>query len=283
MKRVGAHVPTTGGVWTAPENAAVIGAKAFALFTKNQRQWTAPPLDSGAIERFRAAMEKHRFPPRHVLPHDSYLINIGHPDPETRKKSYAAFLDELKRCEALGLLFLNIHPGNSLGAISPEQCMANIARCINMALGQTKAVTVVLETTAGQGTSVGYRFEHLAAIIDQVEDKTRAGVCFDTCHVHAAGYDLRKKKEYEATIRRFDSVVGLKYLKALHLNDAKSEFASRVDRHNSLGLGTIGLDAFRFIMNDPRFDEMPLILETIDEGMWKKEIKMLYGFVKKGK
>jgi deoxyribonuclease-4 len=228
-------------------------------------------------------MEKHRFPPRHVLPHDSYLINIGHPDPETRKKSYAAFLDELKRCEALGLLFLNIHPGNSLGAISPEQCMANIARCINMALGQTKAVTVVLETTAGQGTSVGYRFEHLAAIIDQVEDKTRAGVCFDTCHVHAAGYDLRKKKEYEATIRRFDSVVGLKYLKALHLNDAKSEFASRVDRHNSLGLGTIGLDAFRFIMNDPRFDEMPLILETIDEGMWKKEIKMLYGFVKKGK
>lgn len=280
MKRVGAHVSASGGVQNAPLNAQEIGAKAFALFTKNQRQWYAKPYDTETINEFHNNMEKTGFKPEHVLPHDSYLINLGSPDTEKRKKSLDSLIDELTRCHQLGLLYLNTHPGSHLKEVTEKKCFTIIADSVNKALEKTKGVAVVLETTAGQGSNVGYTFEHLAQIIDKIEDKSRIGICFDTCHAFAAGYDLRTQSSCEKIFSELDNVVGLKYLKGIHLNDAKSEFSSHVDRHHSIGKGTLGLEVFKFLMNDPRFEEIPMILETIDAGIWEKEIKLLYSFVK---
>ena len=279
MKYVGAHVSTSGGVENAPLNAHRIGARAFALFTKNQRQWKAKPLSAKSIDAFLANCERTGFSPEYILPHDSYLINLGHPDAAGLAKSREAFLDEFQRCEQLGLKYLNFHPGSHLKKIPEDECLKRIAASINMVLEKTREVTAVLENTAGQGTNVGYRFEHLAAIIDQVEDKNRVGVCLDTCHSFAAGYDIKTEAGYQATIRKFDTIVGLPYLRAWHFNDAKKDLASRVDRHDSIGRGTLGLDTFSFIMNDPRMDNMPLILETPDSDRWAEEIKTLYGLV----
>lgn len=281
MKRIGAHVSTEGGVQNAPCNAQAIGAKAFALFTKNQRQWVAKPYDTITIDAFLGNMEKTGFKPAHVLPHDSYLINLGNPDNEKRKKSLESFIDELTRCHQLGLLYLNTHPGSHVQQTTEEKCLSLIADSINEALGKTTGVTVVLENTAGQGSNVGYRFEHFAAIIDKVNDKSRIGICFDTCHAYAAGYDLHTRQACTAVFKELDSVIGLSYLRGIHLNDAKSEFASRVDRHHSIGEGTLGMEIFKFLMNDPRFDEIPMILETIDETIWAEEIKLLYSFIKR--
>jgi deoxyribonuclease-4 len=281
MKRVGAHVSTEGGVQNAPLNAAKIGAKAFALFTKNQKRWFSPPLTSRNITEFKANCKEAGISPDHILPHDGYLINLGNPDKQKHKLSLNSFLDEMKRCEQLGLKLLNFHPGNHLNQMSEEKCLQLIAKSINTGLKNTKGVTAVVENTAGQGTSVGFRFEQLAAIINQVEDKSRIGVCFDTCHAFAAGYDLRTKEACEETFAEFDKVIGFKYLKGVHLNDAKSELGSRVDRHHSLGEGNIGKPAFRYIMNDKRFEEIPLILETIDYEIWEQEIKWLYQSVRK--
>jgi deoxyribonuclease-4 len=282
MKRVGAHVSAAGGVENAPLNAQAIGARAFALFTKNQRQWHAKPLTEAHIIAFRKNLEQVGIAPRHVLPHDSYLINLGHPEQAGLEKSRAAFLDEMQRCEQLGLELLNFHPGSHLNKISEEACLARVADSINWVLAQTRGVTAVIENTAGQGSNVGYRFEHLATIIEQVEDKTRVGVCIDTCHTFTAGYDLRTAEACEQTFAEFDEVVGFDYLRGMHLNDSKPDLGSRVDRHESLGKGKLGWEPFRYIMNDERFDEIPLILETVDPGLWPREIEQLYALQEKG-
>ena len=276
MKRVGAHVSAAGGVFNAPVNAEKIGAKAFALFTKNQKRWQAAPLTGEVIEKFLKACQKSGFKSQHILPHDSYLINLGHPESEKIEKSRDAFLDEMQRCEQLELTLLNFHPGSHLKQISLDHCLDRIAESINITLDKTTKVTAVIENTAGQGSNVGFEFEQLAYIIDKVEDKTRIGVCIDTCHAFASGYDLSSRKACLETFKSFEEVVGFEYLKGMHLNDSKKEIGSHVDRHDSLGLGKIGIAAFDFIMNDSRFDEIPLILETPNSDIWSEEIKSLY-------
>ncbi|MFA6196022.1 MAG: deoxyribonuclease IV [Sulfurimonas sp.] len=277
-KFVGAHVSASGGVFNAVTNAVAIGAKAFALFTKNQRQWNAKPLDTETIDKFKKALHESGILPKHVLPHDSYLINLGHPEDEAREKSMDAFLDEVQRCELLGLDRLNFHPGSHLKKISEDVCLEKISEAMNITLDKTSGVSLVLENTAGQGSNLGWRFEHLAQIIDKIEDKSRVGVCIDTCHMFTAGYDIRTKEAYDKTWVEFEKVVGFKYLMGMHINDSKPDLGSHVDRHQSLGQGKIGLDAFRFIMNDARMNDIPLILETIDESIWSEEIKLLYSF-----
>jgi deoxyribonuclease-4 len=277
-KFVGAHTSAGGGVFNAVTHAVSIGAKAFALFTKNQRQWNAKPLENETIDKFKKALEESGILPRHVLPHDSYLINLGHPDAEAREKSMDAFLDEVQRCALLGLDRLNFHPGSHLKKIGEDECLDKIAEAMNITLNKTKGVSLVIENTAGQGSNLGWKFEHLAHIIDKVEDKSRVGVCIDTCHMFSAGYDIRTRETYDKTWAEFDKIVGFKYLMGMHINDSKAKFESHVDRHNSLGKGEIGLDAFRFIMNDKRMDDIPLILETIDSDIWKEEIELLYSF-----
>ena len=278
MKYVGAHVSSSGGVFNAPINANEIGAKGFAMFTKNQKRWDAKPLDDKVINKFKSKMEEFGYTSDMVLPHDSYLINLGHPEAEKEEKSLNAFIDELKRVEQLGLKYLNFHPGSHLKKISEEECLEKIAKNLNVALKETDSAIAVIETTAGQGSNLGYKFEHLRDIIDMVEDKSRIAVCIDTAHIFAAGYDLRTKEAYDKTMQEFDEIIGFKYLKGMHLNDSKAKFASRVDRHHSLGEGEIGIDAFKFIMNDERIDNIPLILETIEPEIWDKEIKLLYSF-----
>ena len=275
MKYFGAHVSAAGGVENAPANARAIGATAFALFTKNQRQWVAPALKAEQIEAFRRACEEGGYTPAQILPHDSYLINLGHPEREALEKSRAAFFDEMHRCELLGLDRLNFHPGSHLGKVSEEESLDRIAESINLALDRTQGVTAVIENTAGQGSNLGFRFEHLAYLIDRVEDKSRVGVCIDTCHAFAAGYDLRTREACDATFAELERVVGFGYLKGMHLNDAMKILGSHVDRHTPLGEGMIGMECFRYIMQDARFDGIPLILETPDEQRWPEEIALL--------
>ena len=294
MKFVGAHVSASGGVDNAPLNAMAIGAKAFAVFTKNQRQWAAKPLETKTIDAFQKNLEASGILPKHVLPHDSYLINLGHPEVEKLEKSREAFIDELERCRILGLEKLNFHPGSHLVKIpkkDPEyrdklmqaelHCLDVIAESMNRAIDATKdsSVKLVIENTAGQGSNLGYKFDHLGYIIDRIEDKSRVGICLDTCHTFTAGYDLRTREAYDKTMDEFDRIVGSKYLMGMHINDSKPPLGSRVDRHQSLGLGEIGWDAFKFIMNDSRMDDIPLVLETIDESIWAEEIKALYALV----
>ncbi len=293
-KFVGAHVSASGGVDNAPLNAMAIGAKAFALFTKNQRQWVAKPLETKTIDAFHKNLESSGILPKHILPHDSYLINLGHPEVEKLEKSRDAFIDELERCRILGLDKLNFHPGSHLVKVSkkdPEyndklmqaelHCLDVIAESMNRAIEATKDsnVKLVIENTAGQGSNLGYKFEHLGHIIDKIEDKSRVGVCLDTCHTFTAGYDLRTREAYDETMGAFDRIVGSQYLMGMHINDSKPKLGSRVDRHDSLGQGEIGWDAFRFIMNDSRMDDIPLVLETIDESIWAEEIKALYALI----
>ncbi|MDR0761793.1 MAG: deoxyribonuclease IV [Campylobacteraceae bacterium] len=281
MKYIGAHVSASGGVENAPLNAKDIGAKAFALFTKNQRQWSAKPLEENQIETFKKRLNEVGILPKHVLPHDSYLINLGHPNEAQRQKSFEAFLDEVKRCEQLGLLKLNFHPGSHLKEISEEECLKNISDCMNEALKQSESVTLVVENTAGQGSNLGYKFEHLAYLMQNSIDKSRVGVCIDTCHLFTSGYDIRTKDDYEKTMQEFGNIIGFKYLKGMHINDSKAKFQSRVDRHESIGKGELGLEAFSFIVNDTRIDDIPLILETIDDSIWAQEINLLYSLQQK--
>lgn len=275
MKFIGAHVSAAGGLENAAIRAHELEATAFALFTKNQRQWRAAPLTDEVISNFKRACEKYHYGPGQILPHDSYLINLGHPVEEALEKSREAFIDEIERCMQLGLTLLNFHPGSHLMQIPEEECLARIAQSINIALDKTEGVTAVIENTAGQGSNLGFRFEHLAAIIDGVEDKSRVGVCIDTCHAFAAGYDLRTEEDCENTFAEFERIVGFEYLSGMHLNDAKSAFGSRVDRHNSLGEGNIGHTPFAWIMRDNRFDGIPLILETTNPDIWAEEIAWL--------
>ena len=275
MKYIGAHVSSSGGVENAPLNAKEIGATAFALFTKNQRQWVSAPLSKKSIESFKERCEEFGFKPFQILPHDSYLINLGHPEGEGLDKSRAAFLDEMQRCEQLGLDRLNFHPGSHLNKISITECLTRIAESINITLDKTKGVTAVIENTAGQGSNLGHTFEQIAEIIYQVEDKSRVGVCIDTCHSFAAGYDLSNEKGFNDAFSHFDKVIGFKYLKGMHLNDAKKGLNSRVDRHDSLGKGELGEETFKILMKDKRFNGIPMILETPDFEIWSKEIAQL--------
>lgn len=276
MKFLGAHVSASGGVENAPLNAEAIGANAFALFTKNQRQWVSAPLTEKSIALFKENCAKGGFDPRYILPHDSYLINLGNPDEEAMQKSRAAFIDEMKRCEQLGLCMLNFHPGSHLNKISVEGCLDAIAANINLALSMTNGVSAIIENTAGQGSNVGNRLEEIRYIIDRVDDKSRVGVCVDTCHFYSAGYDI--VNDYDGAFAAFDEIIGLQYLKAIHLNDTKKMLGSRVDRHESIGLGLLGMDFFKRLMKDARFDNIPIILETPDEARWAEEIALLRSF-----
>ncbi|MDO4735853.1 MAG: deoxyribonuclease IV [Bacteroidia bacterium] len=278
MKYIGAHVSASGGVWNAPENAHKIGATAFALFTKNQKQWVAKPLSGEEIELFKETCAKYGYTAAQILPHDSYLINLGSPKEEGLQKSRAAFIDEMHRCEQLGLDRLNFHPGSHLKEISVDECIKTIAHSINLALEKTNGVTAVIENTAGQGTNLGYTFEQIAQMIDLVEDKSRVGVCIDTCHSFAAGYDLSTELGFTQVFEHFDNVIGFKYLRGMHLNDAMKPLASKVDRHSSLGEGVLGMVPFQMIMKDPRFDGIPLILETPNPDIWAEEINKLRSF-----
>lgn len=276
MKYIGAHVSTKGGVENAPVNAHEIGANAFALFTKNQRQWVAKPLTTQNIELFKENCQNNGINQDQILAHDSYLINLGHPESQGLEKSRKAFVDEMQRCEQLGIKMLNFHPGSHLKKISEEKCLKTISDSINISLDMTKEVTAVIENTAGQGTNMGFTFEQIAAIIDNIKDKNRVGICIDTCHAFSAGYDL--KNNFNKTWQEFDKIIGFKYLKGMHLNDSKKAFSSRVDRHESIGKGTLGIEVFRQIMLDSRFDNIPLILETPNSDIWAQEIALLNGF-----
>lgn len=280
MKFVGAHVSASGGVENAPTNADAIGAKAFALFTRNQRQWVSAPYKEKNIELFKSRCEELGYSPNHILPHASYLINLGHPEQEALDKSRNAFLDEMSRCEQLGLNRFNFHPGSHLDKIGIDDCLDRIAESINITLEKTNGVAAVLENTAGQGTNLGYTFEQLAHIIDKVEDKSRVGVCIDTAHALAAGFEIRTREGFDETFSKFDDIVGFKYLKGMHINDSKKDVGTRVDRHDSLGKGVMNMELFGLIMNDSRFDDMPLILETPDTDIWAEEIKLLYALQK---
>lgn len=281
MKYIGAHVSASGGVENAPVNADLIGAKAFALFTKNQRQWFSNPLTLASIKAFRDNCEKLEYEPFQILPHDSYLINLGHPEAEPLEKSRASFLDEMQRCQQLGLDRLNFHPGSHLNGLGVEECLKRMAESLNIALDKTKGVTAVIENTAGQGTNLGYTFEQLRVIIDNVEDKSRVGVCIDTCHAYTSGYDVKSPEGFKKTFEKFNEVIGFKYLKGMHLNDSKKDLGTRVDRHESIGMGFLGDETFKMLLNDKRFDDMPLILETPEESLWEAEIKKLYSLIGK--
>ncbi len=280
MKYIGAHVSAAGGVENAPLNAHSIGARAFGLFVKNQRQWVAKPLEQKSIDAFKENCEKYGYKPFQILPHDSYLINLGHPEKAGLEKSRNAFLDEMQRCEQLGLDRLNFHPGSHLGQVDEETCLRTIAESVNIALDKTRGVTAVIENTAGQGTNLGHTFEQIKFIIDHVDDRERVGVCIDTAHAYSAGYDIRTAEGFEKAFAEFDAVIGFSYLRGMHINDSKKELGSRVDRHDLIGEGTLGNEVFVRLMNDPRFDNIPIILETPDETRWKEEIAFLYGSVR---
>lgn len=280
MKFVGAHVPVTGNVSTAPLNAKAIGARAFSLFTRNPSRWASKALTEAEAEAFKLNCAEAGYSPDVILPHDSFLINLGSPDPEKLDKSRQAFLDELRRCETLGLTMLNFHPGSHLREMEPDACLDLIARSLNMMLAQTSGVKAVIENTAGQGSNLGFTFEQIARIIDGVEDKSRVGVCIDTCHAHSAGYDMTTPESYERTWREFDDIIGFEYLCGMHLNDTLKAIGSHVDRHAPIGAGLLGEDFWRRLMNDPRMDGIPLILETPDDTLWSNEIDYLYSLVK---
>jgi deoxyribonuclease IV len=281
MKYVGAHVSAAGGVDKAPLNAAAIGARAFALFTRNQRQWEAKPLAAAEIAAFRTNCREAGYGPAQILAHDGYLINLGHPEKEALAKSRKAFVAEMRRCEALGIALLNFHPGSHLRLSPEDDCLTRIAESIDIALAETAGVTAVIENTAGQGSNLGFRFEQIARIIARVRQSDRVGACLDTAHTFAAGYDLRTPEAFAAALAEFDRIVGFRYLRGVHLNDSKSDLGSHVDRHAPIGKGKLGIETFRLIMNDARFEGIPLILETPESELWAEEIALLYGLAKK--
>lgn len=264
------------GVQNAPLRAKEIGARSFALFTGSSNRWTSKPISEEVAEAFKENCRLGGFVADFILPHDNFLINLGSPDPAKLHMSRKSFLEEMQRCERLGLTMLNFHPGSHLNQIQPEECLDRIAESVNKTLEQTSGVMAVLESTAGQGSNLGHQFSQLAHIIDKIEDKTRIGVCVDTCHTYSAGYDLADEDGYRKTWQEFDEVIGAGYLKAIHLNDDLKKLGSRIDRHAEIGKGTLGMSFFRRFVNDPRFDNMPIILETPNPDIWHEEIKMLY-------
>ena len=275
---VGPHVSAAGGVANAPRNAHALAATGFALFVKNQRQWSAPPLTAAEVSAFAAQMKACGYTTEQVLPHAGYLINLANPDDTAHAKSLASFLDEIARCIALGLDKLNVHPGSHLRLITPEAACERTAAALNNVLRQTDGITLVVENTAGSGGLLGARFEELRIIRDAVDTPSRLGFCFDTAHAFAAGYDIRTRDGFLRTMDTFDEIVGLRFLRALHLNDSRAVFESRVDRHAPLEDGELGLEVFKCILRDERFQNMPLILETPDDSRWAEEVQMLLSF-----
>lgn len=275
MKYIGAHVSVEGGVSNAPIRAHEIGADSFALFTRNPSRWASAPISDKEAELFKSNCERYGYSPSQILPHDSYLINLGAPDATKLELSRKAFLDELHRCSQLGLTMLNFHPGSHLNVMPTDECLDLIAESINISLDATKGIKAVIESTAGQGSNLGHSFEHIAHIIDRIEDKSRVGVCIDTCHTYSAGYDLVSPQGYELTWAEFDRIIGLQYLAAMHINDSKKAMGSHVDRHELIGQGTLGYSFFERLMSDPRMDNIPLILETPDPSKWPDEIQWL--------
>lgn len=280
MKYIGAHVSSSGGVSNTPVRAHEIGAKAFALFTGSSNRWVSKLLSDAEVSKFKKNCAEFGFTPSVILPHDNFLINLGSPEPDKLEQSRKSFLDEIRRCEQLGLTMLNFHPGSHLKLLSEEECLDRIAESINIALSESEGVTAVLENVAGQGSNLGYSFEQLARIIENVEDKNRIGVCIDTCHAYSAGHDLATPEGYDETWRRFDEIIGFDLLRGMHINDDKRELGSRIDRHEKIGEGTLGRDFFTRLVNDPRFDDIPLILETPDESIWADEIAWLYSRIR---
>jgi len=275
---VGPHVSAGGGVSQAPLNAKALNASGFALFVKNQRQWTAAPLPKEEIEAFKKQMMTDRFTPQQVLPHAGYLINLANPDDGAQNKSFTSLMDEAKRCSALGLSLLNFHPGSHLRLITPQVACERVAGAINRAMREIPALIFVVENTAGSGGNIGSRFEELKIILDGIDDRSRVGFCLDTCHTFAAGYDISTRDGFLKTMESFDRIVGMKTLRALHLNDSKTALGSHVDRHESLGKGLLGIEPFKCIMRDARFQNIPLVLETPDETIWAQEIELLRSF-----
>lgn len=275
MKKWGAHVSIAGGLFNAPNHAKEIGANAFAMFSKNQRQWFAPEPDENAINWFRFHLASAKIRPEDVLVHSSYLINLGNADAEKFDRSLRSFLGETQIMQRLGLKLLNFHPGAHVNLSTPKEALQRVASAVNTAIEETDSVVFVLETMAGQGTSLGSSFEELSEILSQVKNHDRVGVCIDTCHIFSAGYDLRTEESYEKTMAEFDRLIGFSFLKGAHLNDSKNPLASHVDRHESLGKGALGWLPFEKIAADSRFDEMPLILETPNPELWAEEIHLL--------
>lgn len=278
MYYIGAHVSAAGGVHNAVSHAIAIGANAFALFTKNQKQWKVPSLSEEDIALFKKAMQDAGFRAEQVLPHDGYLINLGNPDGQKRRISLDSFTHEMKRVEQLGLDRLNFHPGAHLNQVAPEESMKLVSEGIDEALNETEGVYAVIETTAGQGSALGRTFEEIAAIIELCSQRDRIGVCVDTCHIFAAGYDIATAEKFISVMDEFDRIIGFKTLMGMHLNDVKSAYGSKVDRHAPLGEGTLGLEPFKVIMNDSRFENIPLILETTDPERWNEEIALLRSY-----
>ena len=275
MKLVGAHVSVEGGVSNAPLNAQAIGARSFALFTRNPSRWVSKAISDAEAEAFKRNCRECGYTPDMILPHDSYLINLGSPDAEKLAKSREAFLDEMRRCEQLGLTMLNFHPGSHMRAISENECLDLIAESLNIILAETSGVKAVIENTAGQGSNLGYTFAQIGRIISGVADKSRVGVCVDTCHAHASGYDMTTREAYDRTWEEFDREIGFKYLSGMHINDTAKALGSKVDRHAPIGQGVLGEEFWRMLMQDPRMDGIPLILETTDMSLWPEEIRYL--------
>jgi AP endonuclease 1 len=279
------------GVQNSIQNAQNIGANSFALFLKSQRKWTSPPLAEEARDAFHSMLKQHNYDAaKHILPHGSYLVNLAQADKAKADQAYDNFVDDLHRCEALGIKLYNFHPGSSGGA-SMEEATNRIASQLNKSHEATNSVVTVIENMCGSGNVVGSKFEELRDIIDKVEDKSRVGVCIDTCHTFAAGYDLRTPEAFKATMERFDKIVGMKYLKAIHLNDSKAPLDSNKDLHANIGTGFLGLQAFHNVMNFEPFQNLPIVLETpIDEKgpdgksvenkqIWADEIKLLESLI----
>ena len=279
MKLIGVHVSSQPDISAAPAEAHSLGARAFACDLFDATDFKRPPLDDAVADRFIAECLRYGYGPDSILPHSSFMINFGNPDKRKNAMSRKIFIDEMRRCRRLGITMLNFHPGAHLKSIEPSECLTLIADSINRCLEVTDGVKVVIENTAGQGTALGYTFEQLAAIIDKVEDKSRVGVCIDSCHAFAAGYDMATPEGYDAVWADFDAAVGFGYLSAMHLNDALRPLGSKIDRHAPMGRGYIGEAFFRQLMADPRFDGMPLILETPEPELWRDEIAALYAMI----
>jgi len=280
MGLLGAHVSISGGIYNAIENGEKLECKSIQIFTKNQMRWESKKLEDKDIELFKINWEKSGIDM--ILSHDSYLINLGSPDKNKLMKSIKSFKDEIYRCKLLGLNGLVFHPGAHMGK-GEGYCISKIAENLNIIIEEmgNSNIKLLIETTAGQGTNIGYRFEHLRDIMDLVKYKSSIGICIDTCHIFAAGYDIRTEKGYKKVLDEFDTVVGIDKIKAFHLNDCKSKYSSRVDRHENIGAGNIGIESFKFLCNDKRFKNLPMILETPGgEEYYKKNLEILKGLIK---
>lgn len=272
---IGAHTSTAGGIQKALLEGKEIGATTIQLFTSNQKQWQGRPLTPEIIENWQRTLQETDL--CHIMSHDSYLINLGGPRPEILEKSRKAFYEEVDRCIQLGITYLNFHPGAALDG-DVQDCLDRIIESLLLVrpLLEKGKTRLLLETTAGQGSTVGHRFEHLAYIIEHVKEHIPIGICIDTCHLFVAGYDVRTSEAWEKTLSEFDRIVGLPFLYAFHLNDSLKELGSRVDRHQPLGEGHIGWECFRFLMTDLRTRHLPKYLETPGRtDLWKKEIQQL--------